>query len=264
MRNKIALVMAIIMGVVAVVAMKLYLEQQRDKIRAEQVQYPVLEAAEDLKSGDLLGPTSVRVTKYPKTWIDALGGAVIEEAYKDNYVGKRKLVADVKEGKVLLVHHFALGAEGPRGGFTLGAGQRAVTVQVSETSGLAGALKVGDFVDVLATFKVQRLNYEFTVTLAEKKLVLSLGQAGAASPTGLFGGGGPASAYGTVTLKASPEEAQKLIHAQTFGSLSLVLREAADSQLDPKRPSFDSNDAIRQAIENKEIFNPLEHLQPGR
>lgn len=89
-------------------------------------------------------------------------------------------------------------------------GSRAITIAVSGTSGIAGHIKPGHYVDIL-TFQESRV-----YTLMQKVLVLAVG-ADLQKKDG-------AQAADTVTLAVYPEETQIITLAENIGRFKLVLR----------------------------------------
>lgn len=118
---------------------------------------------------------------------------------------------------------------------------RAVTIALDPISGVAGFLKPGDRVDVLATFdagngqSVTRTVLQNIPLLAIGSQVLSNWTPEAKAPAD--GGGAGGAAVSTVTpqevpnatVMVSPADAQTLVLASTRGKLQLILRPADDT-----------------------------------
>ena len=106
-------------------------------------------------------------------------------------------------------------------------GFRAVTVDVSESGGVAGLLAPGSHVDVVAT-EIPRDNPDKTITriIVQNVTVAAVGQ------RLIFGRteGEKETAPKTVTLLASPHDAEALDLATTTGRIRLVLRAPNDAQ----------------------------------
>jgi pilus assembly protein CpaB len=141
-------------------------------------------------------------------------------------------------------------------------GMRAVTVPVDQVVGVAGLLKAGDRVDVIATFEagdelVARTILQDIELLAAGTQTSSTptpeeakaGQAAEAEKTGEGGaekGGEPKSGtqpqpgttekkvqYLTATLAVTPEDAQRLVLADSRGKLRLALRPVGEHDFVP-------------------------------
>jgi pilus assembly protein CpaB len=118
----------------------------------------------------------------------------------------------------------------------LGPGMRAITVPVSNTSGVAGFVFPGDRVDLVLTQEVEgggdgpALKVSETIVrnvrvLATDQRIDSKGEDGKTLPK----------VAATVTLEATPRLAEKIAVAQTMGQLSLALRSLADNTAELER-----------------------------
>ena len=116
----------------------------------------------------------------------------------------------------------------------LGPGMRAVTVPITNISGVAGFVFPGDRVDIVLTQAVagdgEPLNVSETIfrnvrVLATDQRTNAVNAEGKAYIT----------RASTVTLEATPRIAEKIAVAQTLGSLSLSLRSIADTTAELER-----------------------------
>ena len=116
----------------------------------------------------------------------------------------------------------------------LGPGMRAVTVKVSQEQGVAGFVFPGDRVDVVLAQEIKVKEGSaypddqlFTAeTIVRNVRVLATDQRyDAEDETGKT----PVRTFGSVTLEATPEIAEKIAVAQDMGKLSLALRPLAES-----------------------------------
>jgi pilus assembly protein CpaB len=109
-------------------------------------------------------------------------------------------------------------------------GSRAIAMSVDELSGVGGHIRPRNFVDVLGTFdfgegdKVEMR----TITLFQNVWVLAvgsdLGQPVVVGADGDSGGNNKKLNGFTISLALSPDDAQKLVLAQSIGDLTLTLR----------------------------------------
>ncbi len=112
----------------------------------------------------------------------------------------------------------------------LGPGMRAVTVPVSELTGVAGFVFPGDRIDLVLTQNVAGDDgppLKVAETIIRNLRVLATDQRATASKDDQ--GNTVVSKYKLVTLEATPRIAEKITVAQTIGTLSLSLRALADS-----------------------------------
>ncbi len=192
----------------------------------------ILVATRQLPIGTIIGPDSFRFQPWPK------------ELVENAYFVKEKTDVNTLVGTVVR-HPITAGQPLTQGalvhpddrGFlaaALGPGMRAITVKVSQEQGVAGFVFPGDRVDVMLmqTIDVEKgSSYPddqiFTAeTIVRNIRVLATDQRyDAEDETGKT----PVRTFGSVTLEATPEIAEKIAVAQGMGRLSLALRPLAES-----------------------------------
>jgi len=111
----------------------------------------------------------------------------------------------------------------------LGPGMRAVTVDVSARTGVAGFVFPGDRVDIILTQSVSGEGEPLraTETIMNNVRVLATDQSAESTTEE---GKTLVQTFRTVTLEVTPRMAEKIAVAETIGTLSLSLRSIADSQ----------------------------------
>ncbi len=119
----------------------------------------------------------------------------------------------------------------------LGPGMRAITVSVSATSGVAGFVFPGDRVDLVLTQEVAGTeegepSLKVSETVIRNIRVLAVDQRINARDEN---GNQVATPMSTVTFEATPRIAEKIMVAQTIGSLSLSLRGLAENNAELER-----------------------------
>ncbi len=192
----------------------------------------ILVATRQLPVGTIVGPDSFRFQPWPKE--------LVEKAYfMKEKTDVNTLVGTVVRYPITAGQPLTQGAlvhPDDRGflAAALGAGMRAVTVKVSQEQGVAGFVFPGDRVDVLLaqTIEVKEgSSYPddqiFTAeTIVRNVRVLATDQRyDAEDETGKT----PVRTFGSVTLEATPELAERIAVAQSMGKLSLALRPLAES-----------------------------------
>jgi pilus assembly protein CpaB len=105
-------------------------------------------------------------------------------------------------------------------------GMRAVTVRVNDVTGISGFVLPGMRVDVLVTGRPPNSDGTITATVLQNMVVLSAGTAIQADTRG------NAIQAATVTLLATPEQAETLTLANTEGRIQLVLRNGSDQTIE--------------------------------
>ncbi|MDR7060002.1 MAG: Flp pilus assembly protein CpaB [Sphingopyxis sp.] len=206
----------------------------------------ILVATRQLPVGTIVGPDSFRFQPWPKE--------LVEKAYfmKDK-TDVNTLVGTVVRYPITAGQPLTQGAlvhPDDRGflAAALGPGMRAVTVKVSQEQGVAGFVFPGDRVDVVLAQTIsvdEGSSYPdkqiFTAeTIVRNVRILATDQRyDAEDETGKT----PVRTFGSVTLEATPEIAEKIAVAQDMGKLSLALRPLAESagELDAAIASGDIN-----------------------
>lgn len=192
----------------------------------------ILVATRQLPVGTIIGPDSFRYQPWPKE--------LVEKAYfLKEKTDTQGLVGTVVRYPITAGQPLTQGAlvhPNDRGflAAALGAGMRAVTVKVSQEQGVAGFVFPGDRVDVLLS---QTIEIEEGSSYPDKQLftaetivrnvrVLATDQRfDAEDETGKT----PVRTFGSVTLEATPDIAERIAVAQGMGKISLALRPLAES-----------------------------------
>jgi pilus assembly protein CpaB len=188
---------------------------------AEQPTLSIVVASAALNFGDHVGPDKVRLVAWPE-------GAVPQGAFKklDDVVGKgenRVALQAIAPGEPIL--ETKISGSGARATLSsiIGTNMRAVTLHVTDTTGVAGFVLPNDRVDVLLT-RQQQSNPTTDILLQNVK-VLAIDQV-AQGANDKDRSDKPMVAK-VVTVEVSPVDAEKLVLAQQLGTLSLALRNYA-------------------------------------
>jgi pilus assembly protein CpaB len=196
----------------------------------------VLVAKRGLPLGTIITADAVGYQLWPKE--------LVQDAYfVDGEADMSKLLGTVVRYPITAgqpVTQGSLVAPGDRGflAAALGPGMRAVTVSVSEKTGVGGFVFPGDRVDVMLTESVggqgqDGASLSAAETILRNLRVLATDQATESATT--EDGKTIVKPTHTVTLEATPKIAEKIAVAQTLGTLSLSLRSIADNQSDLDR-----------------------------
>ncbi|MGV3730410.1 MAG: Flp pilus assembly protein CpaB [Sphingopyxis sp.] len=192
----------------------------------------ILVATRQLPIGTIIGPDSFRFQPWPKDLVEN-AYFVKEKTDVNTLVGtvvRHPITAGQPLTQGALVHPDDRGFLAA----ALGPGMRAVTVKVSQEQGVAGFVFPGDRVDVMLTQTIEveeGSSYPdsqiFTAeTIVRNIRVLATDQRyDAEDETGKT----PVRTFGSVTLEATPEIAEKIAVAQGMGRISLALRPLAES-----------------------------------
>ncbi len=202
---------------------------QADAAEAAHKGPKVLVAQRALPVGTIITADSISFQAWPKE--------MIQDAYfLDGEADMNKLLGTVVRFNVTAgqpVTQGALVSPGDRGflAAALGAGMRAVTIPVSQKTGVGGFVFPGDHVDLVLTQTVKSTDQGDSLRASETILrnirVLATDQS---TETEMVDGKTVVRNFRTVTVEVTPRIAEKVAVAQTIGTLSLSLRSLADNQ----------------------------------
>jgi pilus assembly protein CpaB len=193
----------------------------------------VLVAQRALPVGTIITQDSISFQAWPKE--------MVQDAYfLEGEADMAKLLGTVVRNPMTAgqpVTQGSLVAPGDRGflAAALGPGMRAVTIIVSQKTGVAGFIFPGDHVDLLLTQLVKGsgdADLKTTETILRNLRVLATDQA---TDTEIVDGKSVVKQSKTVTIEVTPRIAEKIQVAETIGSLSLSLRSIADNQSELER-----------------------------
>ena len=188
----------------------------------------VLVAQRALPVGTIITADSIQFQAWPKE--------MVQDAYfLDGEADMQKLLGTVVRYPITAgqpVTQGALVSPGDRGflAAALGPGMRAVTIPVSQKTGVGGFIFPGDHVDLVLTQTVKGQEdqaLKASETILRNIRVLATDQS---TETEIVDGKTVVKASRTVTLEVTPRIAEKIAVAQTIGTLSLSLRSLADNQ----------------------------------
>lgn len=185
---------------------------------AERETVPVVVANIDLNVGDVITTENASIRDVPNTFVPS--SAVAPEQFASVLEG-RQLVHQVRAGDPILAVNVS---QVLVSGLTslLKEGERAITIPVSSLDTFSGFLGPGDYVDLMITMRDGAVNR--TVPLAQNLRILA---AGSDLDDGVPGKN--SGRISEVTLGVKPLIATRLIHAQTVGDISLLLRKPEDT-----------------------------------
>ncbi|HEX7634799.1 MAG TPA: Flp pilus assembly protein CpaB [Noviherbaspirillum sp.] len=199
-------------------------EAQKGK-QMVQVVVPV----KDLERGATLTHDILAVREVPREFAPA--SAVTPD--KVEIIENQRLVTAVKRGEALLTAHTE-GAGNKVFSGILKKGSRALTIPVNDENSVSGMLRPGDRIDLIVVIKSSQAagGKEMTFPLLSDVPVLATGQATSKADANNKGG----ERYATVTLEVSPQDADRIIVAQTSGQLKALLRNPEDNLANATRP----------------------------
>jgi pilus assembly protein CpaB len=172
--------------------------------------------AHALQAGDVLKPEDLMLTDWPAS-------IPLTKAFtKTEELAGRAVIYPVAASQPILDGYLAAPGSGIGLTTKIPEGMRATSVKSDEIVGVAGFLFPGSHVDVLVTFRSDRLPTPQTQIVLQDVEVLTVGQKLEPDPQG------KPDTVSVVTLLLTPEDAQKLMLASSQGGIQFVLRNGAD------------------------------------
>ncbi len=221
-RSWLILVLALSLGALAAFGVNRYITRQVEDIesrgRATKM-VKVLVPKSDLIKGTVLTSTLVAVREVPAEW--AHSNAMVPAQFER--VENQKLAYAANAGEMLMWSMLE-GQRAPSFSSRLPAGRRAITVPVDDVNSISGMLEPGDRIDLMASVKKDARTMLFP--LLQNVVVLATGTR--AVMEGEVKDGGKRT-YTTITLDASPAEAQQVLAAREVGKLAALLRAPGDN-----------------------------------
>ena len=232
-KNWLVLIAALILGGFAVYASKAYISNRIAKAEAalkrnEEV-VKVVVAKQDMPRGSRVTAETVAVREIPKKFAHADAVTPDKFATSEN----QRLAFPLRGGEELLWAHME-GGETPTFSAKLSKGLRAITFPVDDINSISGMVQPGDKIDLMVSIKEKDRSdrdhpdkdKDVVFPLLQDVLVMATGQQ--VGRQGEEGESQNKRAYTTITLQTSPDNAKRIILAQTAGKLTAVLRNPED------------------------------------
>jgi pilus assembly protein CpaB len=270
MANLRPFIIALAFGLIAVILVYFYIQQIQKRAGETEVQMArVVRAAANIPPRTTIREHMVEEVEFPANLITPDTVTEMEEI-----LGQVSVTA-IYEQQILMTQMFREETALEDLSRMLEEGERAVTVGVTEVSGLGGNIRPGDHVDVMVTILTNdEVGVASTFTVLRNVVVMAVGQ-DIGFKEGETEGGGPVSK--SITVRVNPFEAELLALASEVGSLRLSLRDPDDEYAPATRGTAltefvrytptrkDLEEAAARAREEAETsFRPQPALQPER
>ena len=252
MKQKILLVISIVIGLIAAFLTRTYLEHKNaevDRLKARFYEkhggtIDVLAFARNMPSGAIVQKSDLGLLTVPQ---NGLRGQAIPQEYLADVVGRR-LVKGRRENDVLFWSDLEGGDPAVSGlASNLKKLMRAISINCSGASAVSGMVRPNDHVDVIGTFSFPGKTVDasgrpqlelVTCTILQNVLVLATGKE--TSKSAVHGATPSSAGYSTVTLEVTPREAEMLVFAEQIrGRLTLSLRNRNDDSYEKELPQVD-------------------------
>ena len=252
MKNKLVLVIALLVGILAFWLSARYLSNERAKLYEGAVKIKVIVAKTDIPAMTELKSTDLAMKSVYKS---AVGDNVFLPSDVDRIKGKR-LKYPLKRGEPVWWSHVDMPRHVQSGlAPVIRKGRRALSVAISGAAAVSGLIKPNDHVDVLGTFTFPSTTHpdqveSATLTMIQNLTVLATGSQLARQST--ESGREQQAGYSMVTFEVTMEQAEILVFAQqTRGQLYLSLRNPDDvsEKLDLPSVNFEYLESQLQAIQ---------------
>lgn len=231
MKNKRVLITAGILAFIAVVLVGGYLNSLEEAYLTRGKKVDVLIARDYVPSSTLLKKEMVKVAKIPLQFRQP--GALTSLGELVNPKGRNiySTIVPIMIGEQIVATKLVSLQEGARLSFVIPEEKGAISLGVDRVSSIAGLIKAGDRINLIATFEYERKNKPATktITLLQNLLVLAVNKQiiGTVVPKrkkGKYKISSPEEELHTVTLCVTPQEAEKIILAAHQGEIILYLK----------------------------------------
>lgn len=223
-RAAIFLAISLLAAVIAAVVIYRLVNSYNDELvrratQSEEDMVTVVVAAHDLFQGTTIGPQDLAIVEIPRPFVPDATSKTMEE------VQGRVPIERILAGEFIREERLA----DPQAGVGLNAiipqGMRAISFNITDGSAVSGFLNPGNYVDILVTLQDEKERELRTLTLEQAIQVIAVDSRMGDGPGQERGGEGYAP---SVTLAVSPEQAERLMHANVNGTITLTLRNDVD------------------------------------
>lgn len=237
--KKIYIIAAILAIVTGIAAYSFGKSLEAEAKPAEIPTTSVVVTTTEIDEGVFITPEMVQLKTVPTEY--AVAGAVTTLGDVVGKVNKYRCMA----GQQVTLDQLASTEEasitsGGRLSYTLDEGMRAMTIYVSEVTGVAGYINPGDRVDIIFTYDFTVKPYVDEENAESKNVSISSSgmalenvkvlEAGIITQNLAEENGADKTVYTSLTLELSPEDAIKLQYAIAYGNITLLLRAADDEE----------------------------------
>lgn len=227
MNFKVVLVIAVILGLITSGAVYFMMDNMQQEAVKEQPKASVVVAKQDIEPREQITESKVQLKQVPQETVHSQAVTSISQAVE------KFALKDIISGEQLLKPRLLDKEEVSSGlAFNLADDKRAVTVPVTEVSGVAGFLTPGDYVDVVSVFSAYEDQQTVAKTVLQKVKVLAVAQDMVRDRDQ------KPKVTKSVTLGVGLAEAEKLVLADRKGEIRLVLRSAQNE-------SFSMSNGVR-------------------
>jgi pilus assembly protein CpaB len=274
-KEKLFLIVGLILGIVAIFMVKTYVDQERaaERQKAKKAladiqakQTAVLVAKKDIPRGVSIESEILEVAIVPNQYLQPQAVTSLHR------IAGMVTLAPISKGEQISLSKLAFSQQGAAAGTLAAAtpvGKRAITISVDNIAALSGMIRPGDFVDVIAlvsmpqqTAQAKQVTQSTVMPLFQNVLILAVGQDRGAfqEADARYKKEEKKEISPLITLALNPEEASLIAFVQEQGKIRLVLRSPEDSQIEPVQSA--NWDSLFQYLMSKGIVKPEAKEEP--
>jgi pilus assembly protein CpaB len=248
-RQKIMLIAGVLLCVVTAFMVKTFIDQQKQEViekakkQLQEIQAnssTVLVAKVDIPRGSPINAETLETAIVPNQFIQPQ--AINALGRVDGMV----TIAPISRGEQITLSKLMHSRQSDGLAESTPIGKRAITISVDNIASLAGMLKPGDYVDVIAALSLpvqgpsgSVASQPAVIPLFQNILILAVGQelnSKAKGGESRYKKEESKDASPLITLALSPQESNLIAFVQEQGKVRLVARSPADSQVQPFQP----------------------------
>lgn len=229
LRSIVTLFLALVLGGVAVLLARVWLERAEPAATAAQPSVALTKVAvarTTLFFGNRINAEQVRIVDWPADSVPAGAFSSADELLKGEE--PRTVLRTIEANEPILASKISGAGEKATLSAIISEEMRAMTIRVNDVIGVAGFIVPGDRVDVLLTREEGGEKNQITDVLLQNVKVLGVDQLANDNQEKPV-------VVQAVTLEVSPEQSQKLTLASQVGSLTLALRNVLDAEAEIAR-----------------------------
>ena len=219
LKTWVPLILAAVLRLIAARAGRSIIVRAQRAGLAEGKRVAIVAAKNDLGPGVALSEADVVLVPLPSDRVPRNALRNVSD------VAGRVVIMPVVQGQAILESTLAPAGSSAGLAALIPPGMRAISIDVSESSGVAGLLVPGSHVDVVCTLQDEKLNQQIARTIVENAKVIAVGQRVTPPSRKDEEEAGRAK---SVTLAAAPREVEAIELAGSTGKMRLVLRGSLD------------------------------------
>lgn len=271
-KQYIYIIIGVGLSVIAVFMFKMVLDQQRvearrlaeEKIKKMQAnQSAVLVAKKDIPRGTVVDAANFETSIVPNQFVQPQAATSLDR------VSGMVTIAAISKGEQITLNKLSYSKQAMGGlAEVTPPGKRAITISVDNVSSLAGMIKAGDYVDVIAVIPQsvpigggKTAIQSVVLPMFQKVLVLAVGQETSAVPKPdlRFRKEEKQETSLLVTLALAPQEASLIVFVQEQGRIRLIMRSPTDTKIEPVQPA--SAEALMQYLYPQQAAQKVQEVQ---